>query len=91
MSVLGRRTMGIPTVLIHEADGLIVTVEMLSGIIYQGYLEESEDTWNLKLMNVTCFLTDGTQISLEKIYLRGSQILFIILPDIYLFLIDVIN
>lgn len=84
MSVLGSKTVGIPTVLIHEADGLIVTVEMLDGVIYQGYQEESEDTWNLKLMNVTCFLTDGSQISLEKIYLRGAQILFVILPDIYL-------
>lgn len=84
MSILGGRVVGIPTVLIHEANGLSITVEMLDGQLYHGLLEESEDSWNLKLRDVICFQPDGNQFTLGTIFLRGSQINFIILPDIYL-------
>ncbi|CEP03097.1 Small nuclear ribonucleoprotein Sm D3 [Plasmodiophora brassicae] len=72
---------GIPVKLVHEAEGHIITVEMVTGELYRGQMVEAEDTMNLSLCNVTCTGRDGRISKLEHIYVRGSKIRFMIMPD----------
>lgn len=85
MAVTGKRGVGIPTILLHDGEGTIVTIELKSGESYRGYLEESEDNMNCILSDVMRTDTKGNMVKLEHVYLRGSQILFVSLPDIYPF------
>lgn len=81
MSVTGNRGVGIPTILLHDADGTIVTIELRTGETYRGYLSETED-------NMNCTLTDAVRTDIygnvsecEQVYLRGSQIVYFLFPD----------
>ena len=49
MSVSGKRGVGIPIILLHDAEGGIVTVELKNGYIYRGLLEEAQDNMNLTM------------------------------------------
>ena len=82
MSVTGRKGIGIPTVLLHEGEGHTITVESKSGEIYRGFLHESEDNMNVFMKNVTYTDTKGQVKKLEQVYIRGDQIVFVLLPDI---------
>ena len=86
MAVTGKRGVGIPTILLHDGEGTIVTIELKSGETYRGYLEISEDNMNCLLRDAVRTDPQGKQTHVEHVYLRGSQIVFIILPDIYPFL-----
>jgi hypothetical protein len=59
MSVTGKCGVGIPIILLHDAEGAIVTVELKNGEMYRGYLDEAEDNMNcvLKVFNLILFLT----------------------------------
>ena len=46
MSVSGKRGVGIPVILLHDAEGGIITVEMKNGSVYRGLLEEAQDNMN---------------------------------------------
>jgi len=81
MSVFGKKGVGMPTILLHEGEAHTVTVELITGATYRGHLKQSEDSWNLLLTNVTATTREGKQHALSTIYIRGSQIRFIILPD----------
>uniref|UniRef100_A0A7S0RE46 Small nuclear ribonucleoprotein Sm D3 n=1 Tax=Pyramimonas obovata TaxID=1411642 RepID=A0A7S0RE46_9CHLO len=72
---------GIPIKLLHEAEGHTVTVEMKTGETYRGQLLESEDNWNCQMGEVTFTAKDGKVSKLEHIFLRGSKIRFLIIPD----------
>lgn len=76
------KQVGLPVKLLHEGEGLIVTVEMMSGDLYRGQMIEAEDCMNIALQNVTYTAKDGRVARLEHVYLRGSKIRFFILPDI---------
>ena len=58
-----------------------MTVELKNGDFYRGYLEEAQDTMNLTIKN--CKKTDsyGKETMVEVAYIRGSHILFIVLPS----------
>ena len=71
-----------PIILLHEADGFVVTIETKTGEIYRGILEGSEDTMNCELKDVTFTNKEGIDTHLENVYIRGSNIRFFILPDI---------
>jgi len=75
------KVVGIPIKLIHEAEGHVITVETTMGEVYRGQMIEAEDSMNLALANVTMTAADGRQSRLEHVYLRGSKIRFVILPD----------
>lgn len=75
-------SIGVPIKLLHEAKGHIVTVELKSGEIYRGTLEDAEDNMNCKLQEITLTLKDGSTHPLEQAYIRGSHIRFVILPNI---------
>eukprot|EP00475_Leptophrys_vorax_P008744 TRINITY_DN15691_c0_g1_i1.p1 TRINITY_DN15691_c0_g1~~TRINITY_DN15691_c0_g1_i1.p1 ORF type:complete len:126 (-),score=23.88 TRINITY_DN15691_c0_g1_i1:157-534(-) len=75
------KQVGIPVKLLHEGEGHIVTVEMVSGDVYRGQMIEAEDCMNIALQNVTFTARDGRIARLEHVYLRGSKIRFFVLPD----------
>lgn len=49
MSVTGKRGVGIPIILLHDAEGGVVTVELKNGSIYRGILEDGQDNMNCTL------------------------------------------
>ncbi|CAM6082833.1 unnamed protein product [Calypogeia fissa] len=75
------KSLGIPVKLLHEAEGHIVTVELKSGEHYRGSLIECEDNWNCQLDNITYTARDGKVSQLEHVFIRGSKVRFMIIPD----------
>mmetsp|Transcript_26899 Transcript_26899/g.80636 ORF Transcript_26899/g.80636 Transcript_26899/m.80636 type:complete len:110 (+) Transcript_26899:274-603(+) len=73
---------GVPIKLLHEGEGHVVTIELKNGEIYRGHLEESEETMNCLVTDVVVTAKDGRVTKLENAYIRGSQIKFVILPDV---------
>jgi len=73
---------GVPIKLLHEAEGMKVTVEMKNGEIYRGLLLSSEDTMNMSLSEVLRTARNGQITKLPNVYLRGSSIRFIALPEL---------
>ena len=74
-------SIGIPIKLLHEAEQHVITVELKSGELYRGYLTDAEDTMNMRLDDVYVTKRNGKTIRYEQIFIRGSQVRFIILPD----------
>jgi small nuclear ribonucleoprotein D3 len=81
MSVSGKRGVGIPIILLHDAEGGIVTIELKSGDTYRGFLEEAQDNMNCTMKDCMKVHADGRESQVQIAYIRGSQINFIILPD----------
>ena len=77
-----KSTVGVPIKLLHEGEGHMVTVELKSGEIYRGHLDETEETMNCLITDVVVTARDGRVTKLETCYIRGSQIKFMILPDL---------
>ncbi|CAN6466434.1 unnamed protein product [Victoria cruziana] len=75
------RSLGIPVKLLHEAAGHVVTVELKSGELYRGSMIECEDNWNCQLENITYTAKDGRVSQLEHVFIRGSKVRFMIIPD----------
>ncbi|CAN1163131.1 Small nuclear ribonucleoprotein SmD3b [Linum perenne] len=75
------RSLGIPVKLLHEASGHIVTVELKSGELYRGSMLECEDNWNCQLENITYTAKDGKISQLEHVFIRGSKVRFMVIPD----------
>ena len=51
--------------------------------MFRGYLADAEDTMNVRLDDVTMFSKDGRSMPVEQVYLRGSQIRFVIVPSMF--------
>ena len=62
-------------------EGHIVTCETNTGEVYRGKLIEAEDNMNCQMSNITVTYRDGRVAQLEQVYIRGSKIRFLILPD----------
>ena len=75
------QSIGVPIKLVHESEGFIVTIELTNGVVYRGLMVDVEDSMNCQMQNVTVTHRDGRQGRLEHVYIRGSQIRFMILPD----------
>ncbi|CAN6242675.1 unnamed protein product, partial [Urochloa humidicola] len=75
------RSLGIPVKLLHEAAGHVVTVELKTGEVYRGAMVECEDNWNCQLENITFTAKDGKVSQLEHVFIRGSRVRFMIIPD----------
>ena len=75
------RSLGIPVKLLHEAAGHVVTVELKTGKVYRGAMVECEDNWNCQLDNITFTAKDGKVSQLEHVFIRGSRVRFMIIPD----------
>eukprot|EP00914_Ancora_sagittata_P010966 GHVO01021437.1.p1 GENE.GHVO01021437.1~~GHVO01021437.1.p1 ORF type:complete len:134 (-),score=13.12 GHVO01021437.1:56-457(-) len=74
-------SIGVPIKVLHEAEGHIVTCETTSGEVYRGKLVEAEDNMNCQMANITVTYRDGRVAQLENVFIRGSKIRFLILPD----------
>ncbi|CEL95517.1 unnamed protein product [Vitrella brassicaformis CCMP3155] len=72
---------GIPIKVLYEGLGHTVTVETKSGELFRGILQNAEDNMNIMLESITVTAKDGKTSQLEQLYIRGSQIRFLILPD----------
>lgn len=55
---------------------------MKNGEIYRGLLLNAEDTMNVSMSDVIRTLRNGKITKLANVYLRGSGIRFIALPDL---------
>ena len=58
-----------------------MTLETKSGNVYRGKLIDCEDSMNVQLKDIACTARDGRVTHLDQIYVRGSQIRFIVVPD----------
>lgn len=67
--------------LLHEGEGHIVTVELKSGEMYRGTLVDAEDNMNCELRNIQYTARNGQTSKLERVYIRGSNVRFVVLPD----------
>ncbi|AFZ81210.1 LSM domain-containing protein [Theileria equi strain WA] len=74
-------SIGIPVKLLYEGIGHIVTAELQNSQLYRGTLTNVEDNMNCLLEGVTLTMKDGKTLALEQVYLRGSQIRFMVFPD----------
>jgi len=75
------QSIGVPVKLLHESEGHIVTIEMLTGEIYRGLMVDAEDNMNCQMQNVTVTGRDGRVVKMDHVYIRGSKVRFLILPD----------
>ncbi|KAG1973871.1 small nuclear ribonucleoprotein Sm D3 [Pimephales promelas] len=79
--LVNKMSIGVPIKVLHEAEGHIVTCETNTGEVYRGKLIEAEDNMNCQMANITVTYRDGRVSQLEQVYIRGSKIRFLILPD----------
>ncbi len=49
MSVSGKRGVGIPIILLHDAEGATITIEMKNGSVVRGILDDVQDNMNCTL------------------------------------------
>src|SRR5210317_1273669 len=82
MSVVGNNRVGIPIVLLHDAEGAVITVKTKRGELIRGLLFEAEDMMNLYLKKaVVLGPKPGAKRNVDQIYVRGTEIVFIVLPE----------
>ena len=82
MSVTGKRIIGMPTLLLYEAEGCTILVQTRDGSLYRGRLEDVEDNWNLHMMSVVMRKKGSkADIPLNKLFIRGANVSFIVIPD----------
>ncbi|KRX37388.1 Small nuclear ribonucleoprotein Sm D3 [Trichinella nativa] len=74
-------SLGVPLKILHEAEGHIVMLETTTGEVFRGKLLEAEDNMNCNMTDVTVTYRDGQVAQMEQVYIRGSKIRFLILPD----------
>ena len=81
MSVVGNNRIGIPIVVLHDAEGAVVEVETIHGEWIRGLLFEAEDMMNLYIKNAVIVDSRQRKRKTPQVYVRGSEILFIVLPE----------
>lgn len=54
---------------------------MRSGDIYRGLVIDVEDCWNIQLNECQYTSRSGETSKLEHVYIRGSQVRYVIVPD----------
>ena len=82
MSVVGNNRVGIPIVLLHDAEGAVITIETRTGQLIRGLLFESEDMMNIYLKKAVILgPAPNAKRNVEQVYIRGTEIVFIVLPE----------
>ena len=72
----------IPIKLLHEGEGNTVIIELTNGEKYRGHLVRAEDNMNCQLTSVTMRARDGKLSKLESVFIRGSRVRYVVLPDL---------
>lgn len=70
-----------PIKLLHECEGHIISIETVAGEIFRGQLKNAEDTMNVHMEQVQYVSRKGQKRRLNNVYIRGSKIVFIRVPD----------
>lgn len=74
---------GIPVRLLNEAQGHQIMIELVTGDSYRGKLLENEDNMNLSLYDVVITKgKTGVTSHMNQVFVRGSMIRFISVPEI---------
>ncbi len=77
----GGDLVSIPLKLLHESKGHVVTLELKSGETHRGHLMHVEDSMNCLLENVKITSKDGQLTGVDQMYIRGSLIRWVVVPD----------
>lgn len=82
MSVVGNNRVGIPIVVLHDAEGAVIEVETKKGELIRGLLFEAEDQMNLYVKNaVIVNQTTNVKRKSPQVYIRGCEIVLVVLPS----------
>lgn len=73
--------LGVPCKLLQEFKDRKITVEANSGEVYRGILNDVEENLSLSLDDVKATSIDGQVIKMKSVYLKGSRIRLVSLPD----------
>lgn len=66
---------------LHDAIGMVVSLEVANGEVYTGVLSDLDDTMNARLTDVTKTMKSGNKVQQESAFIRGGMIVFFVLPD----------
>jgi len=58
-----------------------VAIELVTGEVYRGYLLEAQENMNCRMNNITVTYRDGRTRHLDHVFIRGSKVRFVVLPD----------
>mmetsp|Transcript_3936 Transcript_3936/g.5767 ORF Transcript_3936/g.5767 Transcript_3936/m.5767 type:complete len:87 (-) Transcript_3936:665-925(-) len=72
----------VPLKILNEGKPFIVTIETKNGKNYRGRLIEVEGNMNCHLENAVSLDSNGETKKFSRIFLRGSNLKIIILPDL---------
>lgn len=73
--------LGVPCKLLNEFKDRKVTIEANSGEVYRGIVHEVEENLSLSLDEVKATMSDGKVVQMKSIYIKGSRIRLVSLPD----------
>ena len=73
---------GVPVKLLFDSIGTIISAELSNGDMYHGRLTNVEDNMNMQLDDVEITARNGTKSKQKNVFLRGSSIVFLQLPDL---------
>lgn len=72
---------GVPIKILHESEGHIIKLETIIKDIIEGKLEQAEDNMNCHMSTVTITKKNGDVSKMDNLYVCGSQIKMVILPE----------
>lgn len=73
--------LGVPCKLLKEFKDRKVTIEVNNGEVYRGILHDVEENLSVSLDEVKAIMSDGKVVQMKAVYLKGSRIRLISLPD----------
>lgn len=71
----------IPLKVLSDALHLPISIEVDTGAVYNGTLEEVETNMNILLKDATKKTVKGGETKMESVFVRGSSVVFVQLPD----------
>jgi small nuclear ribonucleoprotein D3 len=71
----------IPLKVLFDALHLPVSIEVATGEVYHGTLEELQNNMNALLKDATKTTRSGKETRMESVFVRGSNVVFFQLPD----------
>lgn len=73
--------LGVPNKLLKEFLNRKLTVESSTGEVYKGILDDVEENMSMSLSEVKVTFADGNVVDMKSVYVKGSRIRLINLPD----------
>ncbi|KAL0230770.1 hypothetical protein PCE1_004325 [Barthelona sp. PCE] len=71
----------LPLMLLFETEGFEVFIELNNNESYRGVVARVQDNMNVVLKDPVHTLIDGSKEQLKSVFIRGSQIKFISIPE----------